>query len=94
MKRKLEMKDEKVPKTPWWQPGLALFARLSAWIGGPVIIAVIIGKYLDLKFHSEPWLFLFFVAVAFIVSIVMIVKIGLREMESNDKQNKEEKIKR
>ena len=66
----------------WWQPGLVLFARLSSWIIGPIIIAVIIGKYLDKIFHSAPWLFSISVLSAFIFSIIKIVRIGLKEMDN------------
>lgn len=81
-----QMEEEKDKKIPWWQPGLALFARLSGWIAGPVIIAVAVGKYLDRIFHSTPWLFLLSVAFAFVISIVMIVRIGLKEMGNEDKK--------
>lgn len=75
------MEDSPKPNVPWWQPGLVLFVRLSSWIAIPVIIAVFVGKQLDQTFHSAPWLFLFSVALAFVISIVMIVRIGLREMD-------------
>ncbi len=81
------MNQQKNPKIPWWQPGLALFVRLSAWIGGPVIAAVMVGKYLDRLFNSQPWLLLVSVSVAFVISIVMIVRIGLKEMNFAEKQN-------
>ncbi|HBU10312.1 MAG TPA: hypothetical protein DEA89_00095 [Candidatus Moranbacteria bacterium] len=74
------MEEQKNPKIPWWQPGLVLFTRLSAWIAIPVVIAVIIGKYLDRVFHSQPWLMLASVSISFIISIVMLVRIGLKEM--------------
>jgi len=75
------MDEKNKPNLPWWQPGLVLFVRLSGWIAIPVIIALIVGKQLDKTFHSAPWLFLLCVASAFIVSIAMIVRIGLREMD-------------
>lgn len=58
--------------------------RLSAWIVMPVLLAVVIGKYLDRIFNTTPWIFLASVAISFTVSMVMIVRIGLREM-SKDK---------
>lgn len=75
------MEEKKNPKISLWQPGLLVFARLSGWIAGPVIIAVIVGKQLDKIFHSAPWLLLLSVVLAFVVSIVMIVRIGLKEMD-------------
>ena len=71
----------------WWSAGLALFSRLSAWIIGPILLAIFIGKKLDAKFESEPWLFLLSVGVAFVISISAMVRIGLREF-SEKKENK------
>lgn len=85
------MSNKNNQKISWWQPGIVLFVQLSAWIGGPVIIAIIIGKYLDKKFHSDPWLFLLSVGISFFISIAMIVRIGLNEMnisEDSEKDNK------
>ena len=76
------------PDAAWWQPGMAIFLRLSSWIGGPIIIAVFVGKFLDRKFHTEPWLFLFSVGIAFIISTIMIVIIGVREMKNIEKESK------
>ena len=62
------------PKIPWWEPGMVLFTRLSGWIAGPIIAALFVGKWLDKKYDSEPWLFLISVGLAFIVSSIGIVK--------------------
>ena len=80
-----EMNDKNKSNSPWWQSGLQLFLRLSSWIVGPIIIAIGIGKYLDKIFHTTPWLFLACVIGAFTLSITMIIRIGLKEM---DKENK------
>lgn len=75
------MEKEK-PKIPWWEPGMVLFARLSGWIAGPIILAVFIGKWLDKKYETTPWLFLTTVGVAFIISSIGIVR------EAKDMMNK------
>jgi F0F1-type ATP synthase assembly protein I len=82
------MEDKNKSNISWWQSGLRLFLKLSGWIGGSAIAGVIIGKYLDKKFHTEPWLLLTTVLVAFVFSIVMIVKIGLKEMDEAGRKNK------
>ena len=81
------MSSEEKTKIPWWQPGLVLFTRLSAWIAIPVIIAVVVGKYLDRVFNSQPWILLASVSISFVISIVMLVRIGLKEMNFAEKQN-------
>lgn len=73
-------RDEKY----WWSAGLALFGRLSAWIIGPILLAIWVGKKLDDKFESEPWLFLLSVGFAFVISISAMVKIGLKEFGKID----------
>jgi F0F1-type ATP synthase assembly protein I len=82
---------EEKNQAPWWQPGMLIFARLSGWIGGPVIVAVFLGKWLDRKYGSEPWLFLSCVGVAFAISMFAIVKDALKEMKRIEK---EEQIKK
>lgn len=89
-------------KNPWWQPGMLLFGRLSGWIAGPIILALFVGKWLDSKYKSEPWIFLFSIAVAFIISsvgiareskIVMnkIIEDEKKKKKNLDKKNKEDK---
>lgn len=78
-------------EAPWWQPGLILFMRLSGWIAGPVIIAVFIGKWLDRKYNSEPWLFLVSVGVAFFFSMFGIVHDSIQEMKKIEKEAKTKK---
>lgn len=86
--------ESKENKAPWWQPGLILFMKLSGWIAGPIIIAVFVGKWLDRKYNSEPWLFLVSVGVAFFLSMFGIIRDSMREIkkiENEAKANKEKK---
>ena len=53
---------------------LVLFARLSAWIGAPIIPAIFLGKWLDGHYHTAPWLFLATMLLTFIGSMLMLVK--------------------
>ena len=79
--------DDKTQKSdvPFWQPALLMFSRLSGWIIGPIILAVWLGKWLDKRYHTEPWLFLLCVGLAFIISTIGLVKDAYKEM---DKYNK------
>lgn len=76
---------------PWWQPAVLMFARLSGWIAGPVIVAIFLGKWLDKKYSTEPWLFLLSVGIAFAVSMVGIVRDTKKEMGKIEKENKNNK---
>jgi len=53
---------------------MVLFAKLSVWIGGPIVAAVFVGKWLDGKYGTAPWIFLATVAFAFILSSIGIVR--------------------
>lgn len=77
----------------WWQPGLVLFFKLSSWIGGPVIVAVFIGKYLDKHFKTEPWLFLLCVGIAFVFSMFALIYFGTAEMKKIEDEAKKLKNK-
>jgi len=91
----MEKKDSS--ESPWWRPGVILFTRMSGWIAGPIIIAIFVGKYLDQRYNTEPWLFLLSVGFAFFVSTFGIVKDAmqaLKEIDSAEKGgNKNENIK-
>jgi len=71
----------------WWQPGLILFSRLSGWIVGPIILALILGKWLDKKFQTEPWGLLATVGISFVVSMIGIVKEGMAAMKQAEKES-------
>ena len=86
---KMDIKDS--GKSPWWQPGLILFMRLSGWIAGPIILAIFIGKYLDKKYNTDPWLFLLSVGIAFVLSMVGIVRDAMQAMKEIEKQEKNNK---
>jgi len=72
----------------WWQPALILFARLSAWIVMPILIGIYIGKWLDKKYNSEPWLFLGSVGVAFIISMFALITFTIKEYKKIEKESK------
>lgn len=84
-------KKQNTTEIPWWQPSLVLFGKLSGWIAGPIIIAVYLGKWLDKKYGTDPWLFLLSVGIAFLASSYGIVKDSLQEMKRIEKEAKKAK---
>ena len=89
-KKEARFDDRQMEGQTGYQPALVLFARLSGWIGGPVIVALFVGKKLDEKFSSEPWGFLACVGAAFILSSVGIVweaQKAIREIEKAGSRN-------
>ena len=69
--------DNKSPQN-WWEPALRIFAQATAWVVFPVLLALFLGRYLDEKFGSAPYIFLSLTFLAFIVSIATIVSISLK----------------
>jgi len=84
---------EKKPQKSLWQPALTIFAEVTGWIVAPVIIALFLGKYLDEKYHTEPWLFLGLTAMAFVISCIGIVIVAGRYIRQIERENKEKLIK-
>ena len=78
-------------KQAWWQPALMMFARLSGWIVAPVLIGTIVGRWLDRKYDTEPWMFIGVIGVAFVISIIGLVTEATKEyskIEKNSRVNK------
>jgi F0F1-type ATP synthase assembly protein I len=79
-------------KVAWWEPAVEIFTEVSSWIAGPIIFALIAGKYLDSRFNTRPWIFLGLTIFAFIISSFGIVRVVTRYMKkiaSEDKNKKE-----
>jgi len=85
--RKDSKKDLNKVEVPFWQPALLMFTRMSGWIIGPVILAIFLGKWLDRKYDTEPWLFLLTVGLAFLISMFGLVKDAFKEMDRISKGN-------
>ncbi len=77
-------------ETPFWQPGLLMFSRMSSWIVGPIVLAIFLGKWLDKRYDTEPWLFLLTVGIAFTVSMIGLVKDAFKEMDRLTKEDKKD----
>ena len=73
----------------WWQPSLELFGKLSSLIAIPILIAIFVGKWLDRRYNSEPWLFLACVGVAFAVSITGLIIITKSEYKKISEEKKD-----
>jgi F0F1-type ATP synthase assembly protein I len=88
-----EKENQSKEDTSWWQPGLVLVSKISSWIVGPIILSLFIGKWLDKKYQTEPWLFLLSVGIAFILSSVGIVKEAKKEIDRIEKEVEKAKSK-
>ena len=78
------MPEKKIEKNYWVEP-LQMFFRLSAWIVFPVLLGVLLGKWLDKKYDSSPRWFLIVIGLSFIISMIGLVKDTLKEYKNIDK---------
>lgn len=73
----------------WWKPGVEIFSQVSGWIAGPIILALVVGKYLDGRFDTKPWIFMGLTGFAFLISSFGIVKVVSRYMKKIEQENKD-----
>ena len=64
-----------------WNQGFFIFLRLSSWIIGPLILGIIIGKWVDAKYENEPWGLFLSIIVAFIITMVKLFQETIKELK-------------
>lgn len=77
------MKDES------WAIALRVAVSISSWIAFPVIGGLFLGKWLDQKFGTGPWLFLITIGFCFLVSIYGLVTEAQKEFKKIEKEHLE-----
>ncbi|MBU1131971.1 AtpZ/AtpI family protein [Patescibacteria group bacterium] len=80
---------EQQKKNSWWQQPLELFAQIAGWLVFPILIALVLGQWLDKKFNTAPTLYLACVGIAFVISIVGMIRQSMIAMKKIDKIGKE-----
>lgn len=78
-----------IKDAPWWRDGVIIFAKVSAYIAVPVILASYIGMYLDKKYDTGNLMFLCSVALAFILTVYLIwneMRIYKKKIEKEEKK--------
>ncbi|MFA5754683.1 MAG: AtpZ/AtpI family protein [Patescibacteria group bacterium] len=73
-----------------WSLALRVAARLTGWVGFPVIIGVFLGKWLDKRFGTEPWLFLGTIGFCFLVSIYGLATNATKEFARIEREYKQD----
>ncbi len=78
----------------WWQPAVAMFARMSGWIVAPVLIATFLGNWLDRKYSTAPWMLIGTVGAAFVISMIGLIMEATKEYKKIVNGGKKKKEKR
>ena len=79
-------------KKSYWADSLVIFARMSGWVAGPIIVGLFLGKWLDRMFGTAPMIFIITITFSFLVSTFGIVREAKRYMKALEKQINLEKI--
>ncbi len=77
--------DKKDGSNKDWKPALFLFVKISGWIAFPVILSLLLGKFLDKKFGTDPIIFLSLTGESFVVSVFGIIKETRKVIEQIEK---------
>ena len=64
----------------YWHGALVAFGKMSVWIVGPILLALVVGKWLDSKFHTAPILFVSITGLSFVISMIGLVREGSKYM--------------
>ena len=76
-----------------WSIAIRTMSIASAWIVGPVLLGLVIGKWLDQKYSSGPWLMIISLSFFFLVSMFGIVRNALKEFKKIEEEAKKDKDK-
>jgi len=68
-------------KNDIWGSALRVLANISAWVAFPVLLGIFLGRWLDRRFDTAPWLFLITIGVCFLVSMYGLVINAQREFK-------------
>ncbi|MFA6322468.1 MAG: AtpZ/AtpI family protein [Candidatus Buchananbacteria bacterium] len=88
-----DIKREKKGFDFWWDNGLKFSFVLSGWLVGPLVLSLYIGQWLDEKYQTKPWLFLFSVGLAFCLTCFGLVLEAIKFIKAIEKESLEKKEK-
>lgn len=83
--------SEKNNQMSFWSVGIYLFGRLLIWLCIPIVVAYLIGTYLDHRYNTEPLWFLILLGIAFIISNIGIIKEAMQAMRLLDQEGQSHK---
>ncbi len=86
------MENKRNNTSDWWKPGMILFTKVSIYIIVPIVLALYIGKYLDTKYNTTPWIFLILTFTSFLISLFVVWKNFNKYIKKLEKENKEDNI--
>ncbi len=77
-------------KNSSWAIALRVLVNVSGWILAPLIVGLLLGKWLDRKYGTEPWLFLTTIGVCFLISMYGLIINAVKEFKKIEKESRKE----
>ena len=77
---------------PWWAPGVKLVGDVSAWIIVPIVGALVLGKFLDQRFGTEPVMFFVLAGLGFLITgygIFKVVRNYMKKLQKKERNGNE-----
>ena len=65
-----------------------ILGAMTGWILVPAIVGGFLGTRLDEKYDTAPWLFLLILGLSFIISVVGIARVAMKEFRRLDGEQK------
>lgn len=85
--------DNKDLQNIWWKPYMGMMIDISGWLVVPIVSALILGKWLDARYQVKPAFTIFFIALAFLLSIFGIMRESKHIMKKMENENKKDREK-
>lgn len=75
--------------TMWWKEYSGMMIDISGWLVVPIILGLFLGKWLDSKYQTKPWLTVVCVGIAFVITNVGIIRQGIKIMKDMERKKGE-----
>jgi F0F1-type ATP synthase assembly protein I len=86
------LEEDKNKKGIWWKPAVEIFSEISTWIAVPIILALIVGKALDNRYGTKPWMLLILAGIGFLFSSFGIVRAVKKFVEKTKEEVKKNNL--
>lgn len=77
---------EKETNRNWYALALEIGGTATGWIVIPALIALFAGQWLDQRFHTDPIIFLTLIGLAFITSVIGIIRMAQNYLKKEDEK--------
>ena len=67
-------------------------SQITGWVVGPIILSLFLGRWLDNKYQTEPWLFLGCMLTAFIITSIGIARVSIKYIKNLEKEAESKKL--